>query len=148
MLPQKRIVGVESQRPINELPLTTANNTTAHKPANNHKGPSSHHGGSMNQNAASLEVPIPNKDVGLCIGRGGCVIKQLQSKTNTRIDIPPHPPPGQNIREIRVTGPTQEACEMAKSYIERIVNEQSSSSVMMGTSSYNNNFQNILLIEQ
>jgi len=125
-----------------EAAKTQILNIIKNKPANNHKGPSSHHGGSMNQNAASLEVPIPNKDVGLCIGRGGCVIKQLQSKTNTRIDIPPHPPPGQNIRVIRVTGPTQEACEMAKSYIERIVNEQSSSSVMMGTSSYNNNFQN------
>eukprot|EP00531_Pseudo-nitzschia_arenysensis_P010000 CAMPEP_0116146184 /NCGR_PEP_ID=MMETSP0329-20121206/17027_1 /TAXON_ID=697910 /ORGANISM="Pseudo-nitzschia arenysensis, Strain B593" /LENGTH=737 /DNA_ID=CAMNT_0003641911 /DNA_START=97 /DNA_END=2310 /DNA_ORIENTATION=+ len=117
-------------------------NIIKNKPTNHHKGNNGHHNNSMNQNAASLEVSIPNKDVGLCIGRQGCVIKQLQSKTNTRIDIPPHPPPGQNIRVIRVTGPTQEACEMAKSFIERIVNEQSSSCVMFGSSNQNNNHNN------
>jgi far upstream element-binding protein len=115
-------------------------NIIKNKPMNNLKGSNSNHNNSMNNAAASVEVVVPNKDVGLCIGRQGCVIKQLQSKTNTRIDIPPHPPPGQNIRIIKVTGPTQEACDLAKTYIERIVNEQSSASIMMG-SSYNNNFQ-------
>ncbi len=115
-------------------------NIIKNKPANNRVGNNQYNGG-MNQNAASLEVPIPNKDVGLCIGRQGCVIKQLQGKTNTRIDIPPHPPPGTNVRVIRVTGPTQEACEMAKGFIERIVNEQSSACVMMG-SGYNNHSNN------
>ena len=117
-------------------------NIIKNKPASNHKGNNSHHNTSMNQAAVIVDVVIPNKDVGLCIGRQGCVIKQLQGKTNTRIDIPPHPPPGQNVRVIRVTGHSQEACELAKTFIERIVNEQSASSVMMGSSSYNNNFQN------
>ena len=116
-------------------------NIIKNKPIGNHRGSNSNHNGGMNKDAVSVQVAIPNKDVGLCIGRQGCVIRQLQGKTNTRIDIPPHPPPGQNVRVIKVSGPTQEACEMAKTYIERIVNEQSAASVMMG-SSYNNNFQN------
>lgn len=113
------------------------------KPNNHHKGINSNHNNIMNKvsPAASVEVAIPNKDVGLCIGRQGCVIRQLQGKTNTRIDIPQHPPPGQDVRVIRVTGPSQEACDLAKTYIERIVNEQSAASIMMGSSSYNNNFQ-------
>jgi far upstream element-binding protein len=118
-------------------------NIIKNKPVNNHNGNNnSYNNGGMNNVAASVQVVIPNKDVGLCIGRQGCVIKQLQGKTNTRIDIPQHPPPGQDVRVINVTGPSQEACELAKTYIERIVNEQSATSVMMGsTYNNNNNFQ-------
>ena len=118
-------------------------NIIKNKPVNNHRGTNnSYNNGGMNKAAASVQVVIPNKDVGLCIGRQGCVIKQLQGKTNTRIDIPQFPPPGQDVRVIKVTGPTQEACELAKTYIERIVNEQSATSVMMGTQPYNNNNNN------
>mmetsp|Transcript_5977 Transcript_5977/g.16992 ORF Transcript_5977/g.16992 Transcript_5977/m.16992 type:complete len:777 (+) Transcript_5977:126-2456(+) len=89
--------------------------------------------GSNQSPSVSLQVVVPNKDVGLCIGRQGCVIRQLQNKTDTRIDIPQQPPPGQNVRVITVTGPTQEACNMAKTYIDRIVHEQSASSIMTGS---------------
>jgi len=85
---------------------------------------------------ASVQVAVPNKDVGLVIGRQGCVIKQLQGKTNTRINIPQQPVG--NMRLITVTGPSQEACNTAKAYIERIVNEQSSAGVLM-TGIYHNN---------
>jgi len=118
-------------------------NIIKNKPINNHhKGNNNNHNNSMANvsPATSVQVVIPNKDVGLCIGRQGCVIRQLQGKTNTRIDIPQHPPPGQNIRVITVTGPSQEACDLAKTYIERIVNEQSAASIMTG-SSHNNNYQ-------
>ena len=108
---------------------------------NNHSG----QGNNSNYNnmqstgppAASVQVAVPNKDVGLCIGRQGCVIRQLQGKTNTKIDIPPQPVG--NVRVITVTGPSQEACELAKTYIERIINEQSTSSIMPGSYQNNNN---------
>jgi len=114
-------------------------NILKNKPTN--RGTNSNFNNSVNNNAASVQVIIPNKDVGLCIGRQGCVIRQLQGKTNTRIDIPQHPPPGQDIRIITVSGASQESCELAKSYIERIVNEQSAASIMTG-SSYNNSYHN------
>jgi len=123
---------------LNIIKNKISNSNHHHKP-NNHTG-SNHHNTSNQPPAASVQVVIPNKDVGLCIGRQGCVIRQLQSKTETRIDIPQQPPPGQNVRVITVTGPSQEACELAKTYMERIVNEQSAASVMTG-SPYNNQNQ-------
>jgi len=101
------------------------NNNNNHDNNNTNNGPP----------PAIVQVAVPNKDVGLCIGRNGCVIRQLQGKTNTRINIPPQPVG--NIRLITVTGPSQEACNIAKAYIERIVNEQSAASIMTGI--YQNN---------
>ena len=73
----------------------------------------------------------PDKDVGMIIGRGGCVIKQMQSQTRCRIQIPPTAPPGSMYRIISVSGPA-EGCEQVKQSIETIVAEQSSQSVMQG----------------
>jgi far upstream element-binding protein len=87
----------------------------------------------QSQQQVSLQVSVPDKDVGLCIGRGGCVIKYMQSTTQTRIQIPPTVPnPGDIYRVITVTGPSMEACQQVQSMIHRILSEQSSAGVMSG----------------
>ncbi|KAL7456224.1 hypothetical protein ACHAWC_010209 [Mediolabrus comicus] len=88
-------------------------------------------GGGMGSGDATIQVNCPDKDVGMIIGRGGCVIKQMQSQTRCRIQIPPTAPPGSMYRVISVTGPAA-GCEQVKGMIETIVAEQSSQSVMSG----------------
>jgi len=83
---------------------------------------------------------IPDRDVGLCIGRQGCVIKEMQQKTGTRIQIPSQPTPGQAHRVATVTG-TQEGCNQVQGFIERIINEQSSACVMSGAPPQQNYYQ-------
>ena len=79
----------------------------------------------------TVEIMIPDRDVGLCIGRGGCVIKQMQSLTNTRIQIPSQAQAGSQFRVASVSGP-QEGVNKVQQMIERIGAEQSSASVMSG----------------
>lgn len=67
----------------------------------------------------------------MCIGRGGCVIKEMQNKSGTRIQIPSQPVPGQGFRVATVSG-QPEACQQVKQMIEMIVTEQSSQGVMSG----------------
>ena len=76
----------------------------------------------------------------MCIGRGGCVIKQMQNSTGCRIQIPPTAPPGSMYRIISVTGGAAE-CQRVKQMIETIVAEQSSQSVMAGAPFNNGNQQ-------
>lgn len=71
-------------------------------------------------------------DVGMCIGRAGCVIREMQNQSGTKIQIPSFSTPGMLTRIATVTGPL-EGCERVKQMIERIVLEQSSQSVMSGT---------------
>jgi far upstream element-binding protein len=80
----------------------------------------------------TLQVYIPDKDVGMCIGRAGCVIKEMQNKSGTRIQIPSHPTPGQPHRICTVQG-TPEGCQQVQEMIHRIIQEQSSQAVMAGT---------------
>mmetsp|Transcript_41834 Transcript_41834/g.75352 ORF Transcript_41834/g.75352 Transcript_41834/m.75352 type:complete len:253 (+) Transcript_41834:487-1245(+) len=74
----------------------------------------------------------------MIIGRGGCVIKQMQSSTRCRIQIPPTAPPGSLYRIIGVSGAAAGA-QQVKQMIETIVAEQSSQSVMSGVAFSNNN---------
>ena len=64
------------------------------------------------------------------------MIKQMQSQTRCRIQIPPTAPPGSMYRVISVSGPAA-GCEQVKQMIETIVAEQSSQSVMSGVA-FNN----------
>mmetsp|Transcript_21223 Transcript_21223/g.29522 ORF Transcript_21223/g.29522 Transcript_21223/m.29522 type:complete len:804 (+) Transcript_21223:108-2519(+) len=80
----------------------------------------------------TLQVYVPDKDVGMCIGRAGCVIKEMQNKSGARIQIPSQPTPGQPHRICTVQG-TPEACQQVQEMIHRIIQEQSSQSVMAGT---------------
>mmetsp|Transcript_8878 Transcript_8878/g.14360 ORF Transcript_8878/g.14360 Transcript_8878/m.14360 type:complete len:249 (+) Transcript_8878:290-1036(+) len=74
----------------------------------------------------------------MIIGRGGCVIKQMQSQTRCRIQIPPTAPPGSMYRVIGVSG-SAAGTQQVKQMIETIVAEQSSQSVMSGVAFTNNN---------
>lgn len=80
----------------------------------------------------TIQIMIPDHDVGLCIGRQGCVIKEMQQKTGTRIQIPSQPTPGQAHRVATVSG-TQDGCNQVQGFIQRIIQEQSSACVMSGT---------------
>ena len=75
----------------------------------------------------------------MIIGRQGCVIKQMQSSTRCRIQIPPTAPPGSMYRVISVSGPAA-GTEQVKQMIETIVAEQSSQSVMSGVAFTNNQY--------
>eukprot|EP00548_Thalassiothrix_antarctica_P011677 CAMPEP_0194160566 /NCGR_PEP_ID=MMETSP0152-20130528/78458_1 /TAXON_ID=1049557 /ORGANISM="Thalassiothrix antarctica, Strain L6-D1" /LENGTH=773 /DNA_ID=CAMNT_0038870265 /DNA_START=50 /DNA_END=2371 /DNA_ORIENTATION=+ len=79
----------------------------------------------------TIQVDIPDKDVGMCIGRCGCVIREMQNQTGTKIQIPSVSTPGQPSRIATVFGPS-DGCDHVKQMIERIVLEQSSQSVMSG----------------
>ena len=76
--------------------------------------------------------------MGLCIGRGGCVIKEMQQKTGTRIQIPSMPTPGQPHRIATVSG-NNEGCAKVQEMIEAIITQQSSNFIMSGTP-FNKNY--------
>lgn len=67
----------------------------------------------------------------MCIGKSGCVIREMQQRTQTRIQIPSQPTPGQIYRLATVTGPP-EGCAKVQEIIARISAEQSSQFVMTG----------------
>jgi len=75
----------------------------------------------------------------MIIGRGGCVIRELQQRTKCRIQIPNQCAPGNPNRVITITGPA-EGCQQVKQMVERMIMEQSSNSVMSGAQ-YSNNYQ-------
>lgn len=68
----------------------------------------------------------------MCIGRSGCVVREMQIKSGCKIQIPSQATPGAIFRIATVNGPTG-GCQMVKQMIERIILEQSSQSVMSGT---------------
>ena len=64
------------------------------------------------------------------------MIREMQHKTNTRIQIPSQPTPGQPHRVAIVAG-TVDGCNQVQALIERIITEQSSACVMSGTPYHN-----------
>lgn len=99
--------------------------------------PTHHHNNNNNnnnsnyQNQVTIQVAVPDKDVGLIIGRQGCVIRQIQSSSNCRVQIPPQCGYNETHRIISVSG-SQEGTEMVRKMLETISAEQSSGSVMAG----------------
>jgi far upstream element-binding protein len=67
----------------------------------------------------------------MCIGKSGCVIRELQGRTNTKIQIPNQCAPGSIYRMATVTGPAA-SCQLIQQIIARISAEQSSQFVMNG----------------
>lgn len=67
------------------------------------------------------DIKIPNRFVGLIIGRGGEMINKLQSETSARIQVAPDPLPGQldPERNITITG-APAAVETAKKLVNQI----------------------------
>lgn len=83
------------------------------------------------QPECSIQVMIPDNDVGLCIGKQGCVIKYMQNTTRTKIQIPPQvAQPGDLHRTATILGPSLEACNQVRQMIERIIADQSSASII------------------
>ncbi|XP_029180274.1 far upstream element-binding protein 3-like isoform X2 [Acropora muricata] len=73
----------------------------------------------------SEDVRIPNRFVGLIIGRGGEQINKLQSETGAKIQVAPDPPPGQMLppdRNVSING-SREAVDKAKNLLNRICDE-------------------------
>ncbi|XP_078384969.1 far upstream element-binding protein 3-like isoform X1 [Oculina patagonica] len=71
------------------------------------------------------DMKIPNRFVGLIIGRGGEQINKLQSETGAKIQVAPDPPPGQIAppdRHVSING-TQQAVEKARNLLNRICEE-------------------------
>eukprot|EP00794_Sanderia_malayensis_P016047 gene16047-17669_t len=70
------------------------------------------------------DMKIPNKYVGLIIGRGGEMINKLQLETSARIQVAPDPLPGQQNpeRNITITG-APAAVEVAKNIVLSICEE-------------------------
>jgi len=72
------------------------------------------------------EVMVPNKLVGLVIGRGGEMINKLQSESGAKIQVAPDPPPEMagvvHERQITITG-MSDAVNKAKSLIDEIKTE-------------------------
>lgn len=69
--------------------------------------------------------------MGLCIGKQGSVIRQIQNVTGCRIQIPPQCGPGETHRIVSVTG-SHEGTDMVRRIVETISAEQSSTCVMSG----------------
>ncbi len=67
----------------------------------------------------------------MCIGKSGCVIREMQQRTQTKIQIPSQPTPGQMYRIATVSGPL-EGCQKVQAIISRIIMEQNSQFVMNG----------------
>ena len=70
------------------------------------------------------KVAVPNDKVGLVIGRQGCVIKELMSKTSTQIQVPREPDKKDPTkRYIIITGDPQNVLD-AKKQIQDIIDGQ------------------------
>lgn len=81
-------------------------------------------GGAM-PGGTTVQISIPDKDVGLCIGKQGSTIKAMQEKSGCRINIPAQPTPGLGYRVATCVGPPDKCAEV-QSWIQRIGAEQSS----------------------
>ncbi|GKY95065.1 hypothetical protein MPSEU_000470700 [Mayamaea pseudoterrestris] len=105
----------------------------ANKPHSHGGGGGGYYGGGSSN--ITIQVAIPDRDVGLCIGRQGSVIRQIQGETNTRVQIPPQCGPGETHRIISVTG-SPEGTDKARRMMETISAEQSAACVMSGFDQY------------
>jgi len=72
--------------------------------------------------ANSVLLQVPDDKVGVIIGRQGSTIKDIQSRTQCRIQIPPHADPGTNppIRTVSIQGAPEQQF-MAKFEIETLL---------------------------
>lgn len=78
--------------------------------------------------ATPIYLQIPDDRVGVIIGKSGSTIKDLQSRTRTRVQIPQGADPGSNppVRTISISG-TDEAQILARYEIELILQGQNPS---------------------
>ena len=76
--------------------------------------------------ANAIHIAVPDDKVGLIIGKGGMTIKDIQSRTRVRIQIPQAADPGTNppIRTLTIIGPP-ESQHLARYEIELVITGQS-----------------------
>ena len=76
--------------------------------------------------ANAIHIAVPDDKVGLIIGKGGMTIKDIQTRTRVRIQIPQAADPGTNppIRTLTIIGPP-ESQHLARYEIELVVTGQS-----------------------
>lgn len=80
-------------------------------------------GGGYSRGGNSQTIQIPSTKVGLVIGRGGETIRDLQDRSGARIAVTPTPHDHtSNMRTVTITG-DDNAIQMAKTFIEEIVND-------------------------
>jgi len=75
---------------------------------------------------AAEEVHVPNGIVGFIIGRGGETITSMQARTGAKVQIQKEHElqPGQTMRIITVSAPTQEQLQQCKSIITSMVEDR------------------------
>ncbi|KAL5709558.1 hypothetical protein ACHQM5_020234 [Ranunculus cassubicifolius] len=86
--------------------------------------------------ADHIQFQVPNEKVGLIIGKGGETIKNLQTRSRTRIQlIPQHLPEGDQSKErtVRVTGDKKQI-EVARNMITEVMSQIARSSPLSGGS--------------
>lgn len=83
-------------------------------------------GDPMNANLEKVKVVhyVPNEHVGRVIGRGGSTIRHIQDLSGAHMDIAKECRPGQNVREVEITG-TGEQIESCKNFIDMKVRGES-----------------------
>lgn len=71
----------------------------------------------MHQHAqTTIYHQIHTDAVGMIIGKGGQTIEGIQQRTQTRVQVPPHPDPGTDMRTVSISGDPH-CCEMARQEI-------------------------------
>ncbi|XP_076926204.1 uncharacterized protein LOC143589272 [Bidens hawaiensis] len=88
-------------------------------------------------------MKVPNKKVGLVIGKGGETIKSMQATTGARIQvIPLHLPPGDTSTErtVQIDG-TSEQIEAAKQMVNEVISENRPRNSMGGGYSQQGGYQ-------
>ena len=90
-------------------------------------------GATIGTGGATTTMTIPDKDIGMVIGRGGCVIKEIQRQTKARFQIPPAADLGMPHRTCTITGLT-ESVEQVRQIVERMLAEQSTNFFMQPNS--------------
>jgi len=89
-------------------------------PHQHQQGPSS--SSSANSANTTIFVPIPDERAGGVIGKGGCTIKELQSRLRVKVTVPPQAEPNTfpPMRMAQVSG-APEAVQQARTEIERMI---------------------------
>lgn len=90
-----------------------------------------------NSIASALNVPIPDEKTAIVIGKGGCNVKDIQSRLNVKIQIPQGADIGSNppVRTISIVG-TPEMQALAKYEIELLAAGTSLHAIRANSASY------------
>ncbi|GMI23641.1 hypothetical protein TrCOL_g11311 [Triparma columacea] len=88
-------------------------------------------GATIGMGGVTITMAIPDRDVGMVIGRGGSVIKEIQRQTKARFQIPPAADVGMPHRTCTISG-TNDSVQQVKQIVERMLVEQNTAFFMGG----------------